>query len=132
MTHPVFELEATAGTSRAHFDQCLLGAPSRKQTTLMGTIDNLNEFDDSYQPGHRDHGVVLRGKDEQSHFRTTSAARYASDICKLLAELHLRTMLQHRGEEVRRRRRAGDGSFASHARHGGPGGRRDDQDPQAT
>ena len=53
----------------------------------------------NYQCEHRDHGVVLRGKDEQGHFRTTPAARYPSDMCKLLAELHLQTMLKHREEK---------------------------------
>ena len=80
------ELERRAKTSRITFPQCMLGAPSRKDTTLSGTP--------GLQPGlalfptkctHTMHEQLI-GLDADGHFKTRRAQSYPPEMCEKMAQ----------------------------------------------
>ena len=89
----VIALEMLANAQRVHIDQCMLGAVSRKSTTISGNVDGLDLIG-PFVCNHESHSVRLHGRAADGTFLTTPAARYPSELCRLLAELHLKTMLQ--------------------------------------
>ena len=71
-------------------DQCMLGAPSKKPTTLlclqMKGINLLREAPTTCN-GQHVHATTLRGLDSDGLFRTAPAKQYPRGLCNLLARL---------------------------------------------
>ncbi len=68
------------------FDQCSLGAPARKPTTLLSVRlpwleDSIATFSDPSRVPSR----VLIGRDSTGNFRTAPAKEYPADMCKAVA-----------------------------------------------
>jgi hypothetical protein len=80
-------LELTTEASQIHFSQCRLGAPSKKDTTLLTTITSLGYLSGpEYQCCHEVHQSVLKGKTKKGTFRSSKAAQYPPELCKALAK----------------------------------------------
>ena len=71
-------------------DQCMLGAPSKKPTTLLclqvKCINLLREAPTTCNRQHV-HATTLRGLDADGLFRTAPAKQYPRGLCNLLARL---------------------------------------------
>ena len=71
-------------------DQCMMGAPSKKPTTLLCLqVNNLQQLLDAPRlcDGSHVHAKVLRGLDEAGLFRTAPAKQYPQGLCSILAKL---------------------------------------------
>ena len=89
------EMERRTGASRARLQGCTLGAPTRKDTLLSGTVDDLDEGNnDEYKcPGVSATHIHerSRGKDTAGKFLSQRLARYQSPLCRFLAIRFLRS-----------------------------------------
>lgn len=80
------ELERRARSSRITFPQCMLGAPSRKDTTLSGTPGlrpGLELF--PVKCAHATHEQLI-GLDESGRFKTRRAQSYPPEMCEKMAQ----------------------------------------------
>ena len=73
-----------------HVDQCMLGAPNKKPTTLLclqvKCIHILKQTPTTCDQQHQ-HATTLRGVDDNELFRTAPAKQYPRGMCSLLAKL---------------------------------------------
>ena len=91
-------IERRTGMRRVSFPQCLWGQVGRKDTTLSGTVDELEEFD-VYGTGKCYHEMheQLYGLDEKGHFKTRRAQTYPPQFCERLAKCYVVSWLKGKG-----------------------------------
>ena len=89
------ELQYLAGLTSCKavdVDQCMLGAPSKKPTTLLclqvKRLQLLLDAPTTCDRSHN-HATTLRGLDENGLFRTAPAKQYPRGLCSILAKLAL-------------------------------------------
>ena len=82
------ELLLRTGSSSVSFDQCTLGGPTRKPTTLAGNVQGLDGFARYACPGESpDHRHELSlGFDSEGHFLTRQLQTYPPGMCRLIAQ----------------------------------------------
>eukprot|EP00439_Symbiodinium_sp_Y106_P030950 s4025_g3.t1 len=82
------ELLLRTGSSSVSFDQCTLGGPTRKPTTLAGNVQGLDGFARYACPGESpDHRHELSlGFDSEGHFLTRRLQTYPPGMCRLIAQ----------------------------------------------
>ncbi|CAE7309115.1 unnamed protein product [Symbiodinium sp. CCMP2592] len=82
------EMLARTGSASVSFDQCTLGGPTRKPTTLAGNARGLDRFVHCACPGesssHRHERSM--GFDSEGHFLTRRLQTYPPGMCRLVAE----------------------------------------------
>ena len=88
-TDEMIQLEKRTGATRVSFSQCVLGAPVRKRTTVWGTLDDLETFDQFQCPGvgvdgHHHFGCSA-GTDKDGHFHTRRLQTYPPLMCEQIA-----------------------------------------------
>ena len=92
--HPYLSAYATAmvqgverrrSFTRASFHQCMVGAQSRKDTTLSGNLRNMAKFANIPKCNHGWHEPLI-GLDSEGKFRTRQAQAYPPDMCRVMAE----------------------------------------------
>ena len=81
------ELCRKAGLRHTTFPQCMLGAPTKKMTTIASKGLAMKRF--QLCCSHTSHSEVLFGLDEEGNFRTRKAQAYPPEMCEALAEEHL-------------------------------------------
>ena len=77
------------------FAQCMFGCPAKKETTVVGRADQMEE-NLGRQCSHVRHPAQLCGVDETGKFRTRIAQAYPSGMCRALAETHFNFMMNRR------------------------------------
>ena len=88
---PIRLLKRLHCVSVISFDQCTLGAPSRKPTTLLlvrllGVRDSIRAAGDHGRCNHaRGAHVALVGRDARGAFRTAAAKEYPPGLCQVVA-----------------------------------------------
>ena len=92
------EWEKKIGAVRANFDQCMCGGPTRKGTTISGTLEGLSELDGLRCDGNHAHERSV-GIHEGVHL-TRRLQSYPAGLCQVLAACIIATL----------RRFAADGS----------------------
>ena len=81
------DLARRAGLKHTTFPQCMLGAPTKKMTTIASKGLEMTRF--HLHCNHASHSDVLFGLDEDGNFRTRKAQAYPPEMCEALAEEHL-------------------------------------------
>ena len=99
---PIRLLKRLHCVSVISFDQCTLGAPSRKPTTLLlvrlpGVRDSIRAAGDHGRCHHaRGAHLALVGREARGAFRTAAAKEYPPGLCQVVARgfvQHARSML---------------------------------------
>ena len=90
------ELLGRTGAYTVSFDQCVLGGPSRKPTTLAGNFAGLDAFAQCVCPGlssvHQHESSM--GFDSEGHFLTRRLQTYPPGMCKLIARGMINTCVE--------------------------------------
>ncbi|CAE7791178.1 unnamed protein product [Symbiodinium sp. CCMP2592] len=93
------ELLVRTGSSSVSFDQCTLGGPTKKPTTLAGNVRDLNSFAHCACPGESQHHRHERsmGFDSEGRFLTRRLQTYPPGMCRLVAQCLIATCKVWRG-----------------------------------
>jgi len=91
-------IERECGLRRVSFPQCLWGQAGRKDTTLSGNVDELEEFD-VFGDGKCQHQFreLLFGTDEKGRFKTRQAQTYPPEFCERLAMCFVTSWISGKG-----------------------------------
>ena len=76
--------EARVGGARCHFDQCALGAPTRKPTCISHNLESLRAEEGPKCPGDHWH-ERSRGRMANGVFRSQRLSAYPAGMCQWLA-----------------------------------------------
>ncbi len=91
-TPEVLEWEQRTSSTRVSFHQCMLGGPTVKPTMISSTLDLIETFNGLWCDGSHDHERAI-GVAEGVHL-TRRLASYPSEMCKLIAECIMATLLR--------------------------------------
>ena len=81
----------------ASFDQCRLGATSRKPTSLASSSPSVRSWEELVCTHGSHPGLIGRGPD--GNFKTKQAQAYPPEFCRRLAQLHLDEFLARKAAE---------------------------------
>ena len=65
-------------------DQCMLGAVTRKRTTLAGNLEGLHEFA-QHRCNHRSHAKLVGWDSAKGVFLTSALSQYPQPLCDFIA-----------------------------------------------
>lgn len=91
-------MRSRTGMKEHTFPQCMVGAPSKKPTTLTGTLARVPELFPSTCT-HASHATVLSGLDEEGNFRTRQGQTYPPRMCENIALAFLDEFRSRQGPE---------------------------------
>ena len=92
LTPEVQDWERRVGAVRVTFPQCQWGCPALKETTLTGTAHGMQRLEKPCN--HKTHAASLCGKDDAGYFRSRMAQAYPSELCEMMATIHVESMIQ--------------------------------------
>ena len=91
-TPEVCEWEQRTSSKRVSFHQCMLGGPTMKPTMISSTFDLIEALDELWCDGSHDHERTI-GVEGGVHL-TRRLASYPGEMCKLIAECIIATLLR--------------------------------------
>ena len=81
-------VERRCGFVRGLFSQCMIGARSRKDTTMSGNLKGMNRFNEIPRCSHTIHETLI-GLDAEGKFKTRQAQAYPPGMCEVMAQLFI-------------------------------------------